>query len=593
LQEYAVSQKQTVRTARASACWRTSVPRAALLVLAAGMLGCEVDSFFDPSMVGRWERTPTELPILERLDVIEDDQGDFSEATEITPEDLQPVIEEYRFGPADFVRVETWDLFGRDQLVPFDRVVDSRGMIDLGVIGEVRAQGLTPTELRESIKIAIQRQGLIHEPVVSVQPLQQRQSSFSILGGAIGGAGTLVITKPDYRVLQAITDAGGILESLGHLYVIRQVPLSEAVESGVTPAGDVYQFPSQDEGGDEGEATLDDLLQELEGSLEGSRGQVSPFMAPGEVHRRPSRVRRATQPAAEPAEEPTSPAGQPMPEPVAEPVALPTEPVVDPVIDLPEADEPEMAIVEETPRPAPVVDLQGLDDPEEEGGEPLVDLPSVTTEPESPAAREPAPYIFVNGEWIPAQPRPLDDGGFVADTGPLTTTDPVTGELMTQRIIRVPVQPLLRGEARYNIVIRPGDIIRVPTPPTGNLYMGGMIARPGTYNLPITGRMTLKQAIFAAGGLNALGIPERVDLIRRVSETREATVRLNLRAIFEGTEPDLFLKPNDMINVGTNFAAAPLAVMRNGFRVSYGFGFLLDRNFGNDVFGAPPSNLRN
>ncbi len=545
-------------------------------------------------MVGRWERTPTELPILERLDVIEDDQGDFSEATEITPEDLQPVIEEYRFGPADFVRVETWDLFGRDQLVPFDRVVDSRGMIDLGVIGEVRAQGLTPAELRKSIEVAIQRQGIIHEPVVSVQPLQQRQSTFSILGGAIGGAGTLVISKPDYRVLQAITDAGGILESLGHLYIIRQIPLSEAVETGVTPAGEVYQFPTQDAGDDdEGEATLDDLLRELEGSLEGSQGQISPFMAPGELHRRPSRVRPATQPAAEPAEEPTAAAAPPIEAPVAEPVPPPAEAAVAPVIDLPEADAPEAEIGEERPGPAPVLDLQGLEEPEEEGGEPLVDLPSVTTEAESAAAQEPAPYIFVNGEWIPAQPRPLDDGGFVADTGPLTTTDPVTGVLMTQRIIRVPVQPLLRGEARYNIVIRPGDIIRVPTPPTGNLYMGGMVSRPGTYNLPITGRMTLKQAIFAAGGLNALGIPERVDLIRRVSETREATVRLNLRAIFEGTEPDLFLKPNDMINVGTNFAAAPLAVMRNGFRVSYGFGFLLDRNFGNDVFGAPPSNLRN
>jgi polysaccharide export outer membrane protein len=32
-------------------------------------------------------------------------------------------------------------------------------------------------------------------------------------------------------------------------------------------------------------------------------------------------------------------------------------------------------------------------------------------------------------------------------------------------------------------------------------------------------------------------------------------------------------------------------VFRNGFRVTYGFGFLLDRNFGNDVFGAPPINI--
>jgi hypothetical protein len=67
-------------------------------------------------------------------------------------------------------------------------------------------------------------------------------------------------------------------------------------------------------------------------------------------------------------------------------------------------------------------------------------------------------------------------------------------------------------------------------------------------------------------------------------------MRLNLRAIAEGTQPDLLLKPDDHVNVGTNFWAYPLAIVRHGLRFSYGFGFLVDRNFGNDIFGAPPSN---
>jgi hypothetical protein len=32
-------------------------------------------------------------------------------------------------------------------------------------------------------------------------------------------------------------------------------------------------------------------------------------------------------------------------------------------------------------------------------------------------------------------------------------------------------------------------------------------------------------------------------------------------------------------------------VIRNGFRMTYGFGFLIDRNWGNDIFGAPPTNI--
>jgi len=45
------------------------------------------------------------------------------------------------------------------------------------------------------------------------------------------------------------------------------------------------------------------------------------------------------------------------------------------------------------------------------------------------------------------------------------------------------------------------------------------------------------------------------------------------------------LKPNDIVNIGSSGISTPLAVIRNGFRASYGFGFVLDRNFGTDVFG--------
>jgi polysaccharide biosynthesis/export protein len=137
-------------------------------------------------------------------------------------------------------------------------------------------------------------------------------------------------------------------------------------------------------------------------------------------------------------------------------------------------------------------------------------------------------------------------------------------------------------------VVRPGAIIRVPPPPAGNVYTIGQINRGGVYAM--ADKLTLRRLIAASGGFNAIAIPERIDLTRMVGPDRQATIRLNGRAIFRGTHPDIFLKANDEINVGTSFWATPMAVIRNGFRATYGFGFLLDRNFGNDVFGAPPAN---
>ncbi|HEX7010773.1 MAG TPA: hypothetical protein VF184_12390, partial [Phycisphaeraceae bacterium] len=43
-----------------------------LMLIAVVLGGCEVDSYFDPSVVGRWERTPATLPILDRLDIIDE-----------------------------------------------------------------------------------------------------------------------------------------------------------------------------------------------------------------------------------------------------------------------------------------------------------------------------------------------------------------------------------------------------------------------------------------------------------------------------------------------------------------------------------------
>jgi len=39
------------------------------------------------------------------------------------------------------------------------------------------------------------------------------------------------------------------------------------------------------------------------------------------------------------------------------------------------------------------------------------------------------------------------------------------------------------------------------------------------------------------------------------------------------------VRPNDIVNVGTHPVATFLAVLRNAFRLSYGFGFVYDRNF--------------
>lgn len=231
-------------------------------------------------------------------------------------------------------------------------------------------------------------------------------------------------------------------------------------------------------------------------------------------------------------------------------------------------------------------------------GQPVTTLPAPVWDPE-------------RGEWIIAQPESKEGVREApVETRPLAATasaptrpgtgpgverevreaepweEPVKELAPPLRIIEIPVKELLDGDPRYNICIRSFDTINVPPGSVGEFYLGGNVARPGAYAL--TGRrITVKQAIVSAGGFGPLAWPARAELVRRVSKDEEQIIQLDLDAIFAGKAPDFYVKPNDIVNVGTTAASVFMAVLRNAFRFSYGFGFVYDRNFADsDTFEA-------
>ena len=145
------------------------------------------------------------------------------------------------------------------------------------------------------------------------------------------------------------------------------------------------------------------------------------------------------------------------------------------------------------------------------------------------------------------------------------------------RVIRIPYQALRTGDLNYNITIHPKDVIIVQELQTGVYYVAGHVARPGVFTL--TGqRVTIKQAIMGAGMFDELAIPQRTEIVRRVRPDHEVSIRVDLDKIFNLEQPDVYLKPDDQILVGTNAIAPFLAAVRGAFRATYGFGFLYDRN---------------
>jgi len=489
------------------------VRRVILAISAAAVLsGCNVDSWMaDPSALGRWENTPVIVPVLDRLSIIEDAEDDYVEVTGVQPQDLIPELTEYRVAPGDGIHLVIYDLIREDVPEQYDRVIDPQGHIDLPILGRLYVDGMSAPEIEDVVKAAMS--DLVAEPLVSVNVQNPRQQTYNVIGGLQGG-GSFFIPKADFRLLEALTVAGGLSETTAEVYIIRQQPLTGAA-AGQTAEQRATPPTKPTEPAETGEELLN-IIEDLSGDED--KSSVEDKSGGGGM-------------AA---------------------MSQPDQP------DQPDQPEPEVDLIDEPP-----------------------------ASPDTPPDEPPTPgssWVFLNGQWVQVEGGAQQQPEQPAENKPGLAAE----QLVTQRVIRVRTRPMFAGDARYNPVIRPGDIIRIPSPSSGNVYIGGEVSRPGVYN--VAPQLTLLRLITSAGGLTPLARTARVDLTRMVGSNRQATIRLNLGAIAEGTQPDIFIKSNDRIVIGTDAWATPLAVIRSGFRTSYGFGFLLDRNFGNDVFGAPPTN---
>ncbi|MEM1353309.1 MAG: M56 family metallopeptidase [Planctomycetota bacterium] len=122
------------------------------------------------------------------------------------------------------------------------------------------------------------------------------------------------------------------------------------------------------------------------------------------------------------------------------------------------------------------------------------------------------------------------------------------------RVLKIDYQKLKAGDMRFNVVIQPGDLISVPDPSAGFVYIMGKVERSGAYTISRGNEMTLYRLVTSAGGLHGLDTsdagPLYVDLARELPNDRQKIYHFNLTDIANGDASDIYLCPNDVVNVG-------------------------------------------
>ena len=537
---------------------RRVVVRSAVAGALLALGGC--NGFIDPTEMMRYKGKETlTVPVLTSLAQGHDEaEAEFANAEDVRQADLVPSNADYVIGRNDLLSISITEVAGPGvESVRTTRVSES-GIVSLPLLGPVKAAGLTEAELERAIVDAYRGKNLIQNAQVSVTVIEARQRTFSILG-AVARGGQYQIVQSDFRLLDALTLAGDVVvQGIEYAYIIRKQDQSGAATrpSGgavtpLTPPPTTTPPPPVD--GQPRPRPVDPLEGRQQGRI-GSRASDAVALAGV----RPMHLAMFQDPAqpARPADEGGRkvfidgkwvPVGGAPAQPGTGDAAVAQPGAVEPAPVTAQPTTPAVPAPAAVQQPAPVDTL----------------VPANTGAQAPPTVVIPAP---VDGAAAPAP------SGF-AFNAPQADAD--------TRIIRVPLERLQRGELQYNVIIRPNDTILIPSPKVGEYYIGGHVQRAGVYSL--TGRqITLKQAIISAGMLDPLAWPERTEVIRRVGKDREMFVRVNLPKIFAGEQPDIYLRPYDTINVGTNALAPFLAAIRGSFRFTYGFGFIYDRNFYED-----------
>lgn len=483
-----------------------------------------------------------------------------------TPADLKSPEQDYILGPGDLIEVTVYELMAPGQPYTLRPRIAQTGMITFPFLGAVRAAGYTTRGLEEKLADMLEPDYIQH-PQVTVFVWEYRNLNVAVLNG-MQRLNVYPMTKQDMSLLELVASAGGVnqmVEDYG--YVIRKYAPDEVellmAEAGIEPS------------------------KEIEGALTGKPKAGAEKAAPEAAPKNGEKVA-----------------------PEAAPTAGKTEAKAAPVA-------PKTAEVEKEIRDVLEKMAEGEMPPVKkiEAAEAAAEKTAPQAAPEGPDAEAAAAlakdqkdlsgWLWSDGKWVQSKIRaatgteaPVVKVGAAAEEPagqePAVAQSPeaarlkleenmrrygvIQGSGQLKRIIRFDVRALQAGDPTQNVILRDGDVVTIPSPQLGDFYMAGEVARPGVYSL--TGRkITVLQAITAAGGLSAVAVPWRTEIVRRLSESEEEIIYVDLGKISRGEVPDFYLQPEDLVRVGTDQGAVFNAVLRNAFRATYGTGFVYDMNF--------------
>jgi protein involved in polysaccharide export with SLBB domain len=132
---------------------------------------------------------------------------------------------------------------------------------------------------------------------------------------------------------------------------------------------------------------------------------------------------------------------------------------------------------------------------------------------------------------------------------------------------------------RFDLVraARPGsieeaDLVVVNTRPNDSIFVEGLVNRPGPVPMPPSQKMSILQAIGAAGGTMLAFEPREATLMRHDAENRLVKIKVDLDRVKDGKDPDMLLAAGDILLLPHNAATRVEEYIARSLQVRIGTG---------------------
>lgn len=133
-------------------------------------------------------------------------------------------------------------------------------------------------------------------------------------------------------------------------------------------------------------------------------------------------------------------------------------------------------------------------------------------------------------------------------------TFPLIGRVVLSGLTVQQAQDLLAQKLGADYLVDPQVMVGIAEFTKQHFTILGQVQKPGAYDLPIDGKLTILQAVGIAGGFTRIASPSRIVVKRITKEKKEQVIKINVTKLAnKSSDEEFYVQEGDAITVPESY----------------------------------------